>query len=287
MATKKPGAKKSATKKSETKKAAATSPVMSGKLKDAAKQGDLEGVRTLLDRGIDPNVLVKDTSTLALAVYWDRMDVVMLLLERGADPNLGTSFPCAGCAMHSAASEARLEMLPLLLERGGDPNARGQNGGRPLQTALKSMRLERGEWGLKKPPRERFVGIIKALLAAGARAELEDDRGESAWNEAARADDAEVFTLLAETNPAVVQSLGKKLLAEVAAHGAKLIDVLVAHGVPPDQHALVVAITRDNAAAIERLLANGVDPSEKVNGKTALELARQEGSEDAVRVLSR
>jgi len=283
MATKKPGAKKSATKKPVAK----SSPAMCGKLKDAAKKGDVEEVRTLLDRGVDPNVLVKDTSTLALAVYWDRMDVVMLLLERGADPNLGTSFPCAGCAMHSAASEARLEMLPLLLERGGDPNARGQNGGRPLQTALKSMRLTRGEWGLKKPPHERFVGIIKALLAAGARPELEDDRGESAWNEAARTDDGAVFALIAETNPALVRSLGKKLLAEVAAHGAKLIDVLVAHGVPADQHALGIAIMRDNAAAIERLLANGVDPDEKVDGKTALERAREEGSEEAVRVLSR
>jgi len=281
-----PTKKKPATKKPAAK-VATTSPVMAGKLKDAAKKGDVEDVRALLDRGIDPDVLVKDTSTLALAVYWNRLDVVKLLLERGADPNIGTSYPCAGCAMHSAASEARLEMLPLLLERGGDPNARGQRGGRPLQTALKSMRLTRGEWGLKKPPHERFVSIIKALLAAGARPELEDDSGESAWNDAAKTDDPEVFALIAETNPALVRSLGKKLLADVARHGAKLIDVLVAHGVPADQDALGVAITLDNAAAIERLLANGVDPNEKVGGKTALELAQEQGSKAAMRILSR
>jgi len=283
-------AKKSVTKKAATPakpKPAKTTPVMAAKLKDAAKEGKLEEVREMLDRGIDPNVLVKDTSTLALAVYWDRTEVVKLLLERGADPNIGTSFPCAGCAMHSAASEARTAMLPLLLARGGDPNARGQNGGRPLQTALDSMRGTRGEWGLKKPPRARFVAIIKALLAAGARPELEDDNGGSAWIEAARTDDAEVFDLIAATNPALVAKLGKKLLAEVAWHGSALIDVLVARGAPVDHDHLYTAITLDNGKAIERLLAHGVDPTVRVGGKTALEYAKERDSKKAVRALSR
>ncbi len=260
---------------------------MSGKLQKAVKSNRIDEVRALLDRGVDPNDLIAGSSVLALAVYWGYEPIVELLLERGANPNLGTSFPSAGGAMHAAASQARISMLPKLLEGGGDPNAPGQDDRRPLASAIDGLRPPANDWGPKRASRKTQVAMIRALLEAGARPELEDRHGASAWTAAIRTDDPEIFDLIAATDPSRVKRDGKKLLRDAAWHGSKLIDVLVERGVPADRDALDVAIVRDNAKAIERLLAHGVDPNAKVGGKTAFDVAKESGSAKAARALRR
>jgi len=278
---------KPAAKPAKPAKPVQTTPQMATKLQKAANANKLDEVRALLDRGVDPNVLAKDTSTLAWAVYKGHEPVVKLLLERGADPNLGKSYPAAGCAMHAAAHEARVELLALLLEHGGDPNAPGQYGVRPLQKALETMRIKRSELMPKKPPRERYVAVVRALLAAGARPELEDERGTSAWISAARTDDVEVFDLIVATDPARLQRDGKTLMNEVAFFGSKLVDVLVERGIPADVQALQRAIIRGNPRAIERLLAHGVDPTAEREGKSSLALAEEHGDEEVLAALGK
>ena len=254
------------------------------KLHDAVVGNRIDEARTLLDRGVDPNQLVKDSSVLAWAVYKGFEPIVKLLLERGANPNLGTSYPCAGGAMHAVASKqeksafrtppsssSRARMLAMLLEHGGDPNAAGQHDGRPLATAVAC----------------KDVAMVRALLAAGARPELEDRGGKSAWDAAIRIDDPEIFELIAATDPARVTRDGKRLLHDAAWYGAKLIDLLVERGVPVDTEALHIAVVRDNAKAVAGLLARGADPQAKIEGKAALDVAKQHGSTKAARLLKR
>jgi ankyrin repeat protein len=58
------------------------------KLIKAAKEGRLEEVTRLLDRGADINAKDKDGDTAIIgAAFWGHLDVVTLLLEKGADIN--------------------------------------------------------------------------------------------------------------------------------------------------------------------------------------------------------
>jgi hypothetical protein len=83
----------------------------------AADAGSLESVRTLLDRGADPNVIVPgDGTPLLVAARSGREDVVRLLLERGANPNI----PVAGDGhpLIMAARQGHLSIVQLLLDQG-------------------------------------------------------------------------------------------------------------------------------------------------------------------------
>jgi ankyrin repeat protein len=57
-------------------------------LQDAAKEGEIERVRELLDRGVDPNSdsgMPHGMSPLMLAAWKGHLEVVQLLVERGAN----------------------------------------------------------------------------------------------------------------------------------------------------------------------------------------------------------
>ena len=96
----------------------------------AARQGQLEAVRVLLDRGADPNMpVLGDGSPLIGAAARGHLEVVSLLLDRGADPNQAVEFD--GSPLIAAAEMGRTEVVRLLLDRGanvdqivpGDENA--------------------------------------------------------------------------------------------------------------------------------------------------------------------
>lgn len=78
----------------------------------------------LLDRGADINTQSEDFGTvLQSAIYYDRAEVVALLLERGADLDAdgGHSFYSA---FHLAVATSEPEIVELLLNAGADVNAR-------------------------------------------------------------------------------------------------------------------------------------------------------------------
>jgi len=115
----------------------------------AARSGDLESARILLDAGANPNDTATDRmSALVLATYRGNLPVALLLLEKGADPNAaGAGFT----ALHWAAGtwendttknnittdrpdyewypaaglkEGRTDFVKALLAHGADPNVR-------------------------------------------------------------------------------------------------------------------------------------------------------------------
>src|SRR5262245_48340516 len=98
--------------------------VASSPLIRAARGGQLDAVRLLLDRGADPNLALLDGSALILAAAEGHVDIVSLLLDRGASIDQTATF--GDNALHRASANGRLEVVKLLVARGADVNARAQ-----------------------------------------------------------------------------------------------------------------------------------------------------------------
>jgi ankyrin repeat protein len=87
---------------------------------NAAKNGDLEAVKILLDRGADPNLQDKrGWTSLALASQNGRLTVVKELLNRKADPDIQNRN--GDTALMLAIDSNNLEVAEELLNRGADP----------------------------------------------------------------------------------------------------------------------------------------------------------------------
>ncbi len=156
-----------------------------GNLHDAARRGDLNGVRDAMTQGADLNAIEKGVTPLALAANYGREDVAEFLIGKGADVNKAADYGqppllqispsgsvsivklllAAGAhinaidtmgrsALIRAAGMGQREIVQLLLAFGADPNLRTTaRGWTALETAEKRGRTE----------------IVAILKAAGAR----------------------------------------------------------------------------------------------------------------------
>ena len=110
-------------------------------LATAARLGDLDRVRELLDR--DPPLVNQVPAysyytgvALRNAAAAGHIEVVRLLLERGADPNQPEpGIAPYGGALHSAIGGRHLAVAKLLLEHGANPNAEVESSGNCLSMA--------------------------------------------------------------------------------------------------------------------------------------------------------
>ncbi|WP_420585590.1 ankyrin repeat domain-containing protein [Ruegeria sp.] len=96
-------------------------PANASPLINAARDGDLAKVESLLNEGTDVNVKTVATP-LYFAAQRGHLDVVELLVSRGADVNIVTDF---GTALQIAARGNKIEIVELLLKNGADPNISG------------------------------------------------------------------------------------------------------------------------------------------------------------------
>ena len=127
----------------------------------AARDGDAEAVRSVLDAGGDPNARDPLGRTpLHRAALGGHEAVVRLLLARGAD--LGAKSNKGTTALHYAVSPGGwVGVVELLLDAGADVNARRSNGATPLHRAA----------------RYAPTTAVRLLLAKGADAKARDDAG--------------------------------------------------------------------------------------------------------------
>ncbi len=159
-------------------------------LVNLAAKGDVDGVRSLLDQGV--NVNAKDSAVgctaLVYAAQWDKPDVVQLLLSRGADINmLGNGYT----PLTMAASLGRTDIVRILIDKGADVNKTDESGkiaagdemivsGRTaLATATdaleKGMPTGMDSSGnvtynpLTPTEKEAYTAIVQMLKAAGAK----------------------------------------------------------------------------------------------------------------------
>ena len=152
------------------------------KLLNAAKNGDLEVVNALIEKGADINLANKDGYTaLILAAKYGHLGVVNALIEKGADINLVNEF--GNTALMLAAKEGRFEVVIELLKIDGI-KLNQKNSSFENNTAL-MLAAEKGH-----------LNVVQALIEKGADINLVNEFGNTALVHAAKNNHIAVFKFL-------------------------------------------------------------------------------------------
>ena len=131
-------------------------------LVEAADEGDIDDVRSLLESGASVNARVDgDGSPLIAAARNGNMALVRFLLDRGADPGMGVEGD--GNPLIMAAREGHLAIVQLLIDKGADVN----------------QMVDGDENALIQASGEGHLEVVKLLVARGA------DVNARAWADAA------------------------------------------------------------------------------------------------------
>lgn len=110
-------------------------------LHQAAKMGDLEAVRDLLQRGDDKDAVDNDGDTaLQNALSCGRIEIVKALLDAGAQVQLVNKYKRT--PLHEAACSGYSEIVKMLLEKGAIVDARDEWGETALHDAVRNHRRE-------------------------------------------------------------------------------------------------------------------------------------------------
>src|SRR5262245_18663554 len=121
-------------------------------LRFAARVGDVESARLLLNAGADANDAQPDgVSALVLAAHSGHGAVAALLLDRAANPDTLTS---GYTALHAAVLRSDIALVKALLAHGANPHLRITRG--------TPMRRDTTDWNLSKT----LIGSTSYLLAA-------------------------------------------------------------------------------------------------------------------------
>ena len=150
-------------------------------LVNAAKKGDREGIRTLLNKRSNVNLASADgTTALHWASYRDDLESADLLIRAGAKVNAVTDVGVTPLWLASLNGSAA--MTQRLLQGGADPN----------------LALESGETPLLAAARSGAVAVVEQLIAKGANVNAKAARDQTAlmWAAAQRHPDT-VKALLA------------------------------------------------------------------------------------------
>jgi len=168
-------------------------PPLTGELVDAAADGNVELVRSLLDRGADIDSRHPESNVTALmrAAEKNYSEILKILLDRGANLDLQDSK--RRTALFLATAEDYKEIVALLLEKGADHSTRdGITGGTALMEAAANG----------------YEEIVKLLLKEGADPNILDNDGATALHYAAWDGSKTIVKLLLDkkANPNVLDN---------------------------------------------------------------------------------
>jgi ankyrin repeat protein len=184
------------------------------RLVNAAKDQDLQQVRTLLSGRPDANLRAEDGSTALLwAAHWNDLQMAELLVRAGADANAANDFRMT--PLSQACTNGSTALVDLLLKAGANPNTPIGTGETPLMTCARTgnadavrMLLVRGaDVNAKEPNQnqtalmwaasERHPKVAQVLVEANADLQAHTKAGFTAMHFAARMGDMEsIRTLL-------------------------------------------------------------------------------------------
>jgi ankyrin repeat protein len=223
-------------------------------LVDAAKNGDVSAVRSLLERGADPNQAAADGST---AVHWavhgDHLDILNVLLDAGAKTDVVTRYRIATLTL--AAQNGNAAIVERLLAAGANPDTTSGEGQTALMTAA----------------RNGNVPVLRALLKRGAQVGLtESFRGQTALMFAAGEGNTDAARLLLEFGATLNErSKGgySPLLFAVRNNRYETVKFLLEKGanvndrIPDGTTALSLAILNADFDLAAMLLDHGANPN--------------------------
>jgi cytochrome c len=107
---------------------------VAGPLHNAARDGDVDQVKSLLAKGEDASKRNRSLGwPLHQAALNDYAEIAAMLIAAGADVNV--EHKVFGTPLHAAAQKGSFGVAVLLLENGADPNSRHDDGSTPLHFA--------------------------------------------------------------------------------------------------------------------------------------------------------
>jgi ankyrin repeat protein len=210
------------------------------------------------------------------------------LLERGARINQTTEY--GWTPLLTAVNNRNYALAKMLIERGADVNIANKGGWTPLYLATDNRNIEGGDYPVPKPDLDHLE-IIKALLQHGANpnARVRDNTltrtiftmqwffedGATAFVRAAQSSDTELLKLLLEFKADPFLKTGNGDTALTAAGGIGWVEGVTYERSP-----------QENVEAIRLLLDLGLDPNGANNeGRTPLMGAALKGRNAAVQLL--
>jgi uncharacterized protein len=151
----------------------------------AARSGDVESARLLVDAGADVNdALPNGMTALVEAAHSGHQEVATLLLEKGADPNAaGAGYT----ALHAAALRSGQDLVKALLAHGANPDLR-MSKGTPVRRNSQDFELPATLVGATPyflAAKFLEADIMRALAAGGADTQATMPSGDTALMAAA------------------------------------------------------------------------------------------------------
>lgn len=251
------------------------------KLTWAARRGELNQVRSLLDQGADPNFSPNKRygggilSPLLNAVQGGHLRILRLLLKRGADPKKEGN----GSALLYAVLRKNTDMVRLLLKNGANPNKNEKSmamAGTPLAVACGWN--DQNDWYLAQLTRQLSMEQSIQFMAQQQAARFSQTHQQS---HAARNPNV-TFSSFTTAIPAYNKQ-------EISNSGSlEIVKLLLKYGADPNtvggsgNTALMNAAEGGDISIIKFLVGHGADINKaRKDGVTALILAVRGNHEDA------
>jgi len=277
----------------------------------AATQNDVEGVKALLDVGVDVNKLDESIGTTALfeAVSKNNVEITKLLLAAGAkvngveviEPGADNASKMEAVPIFTINTNTGSEMIDILAGAGANLNQKDDRGSSPIvqassygNAAVVKKLIERGanindtdsdgRTPLMEAMNSGDLDKVKVLIAAGANVNLTDNRGRTALMTESSETTAEIVAALLEAKPALdaKDKEGTTALVNAALNDKPdIVQLLIDAGAGIDEAdddgftALMNAAAKGNVDVVEILIAAGADVNARdKSGTTALTIAR-------------